>query len=394
MKRDELNNRIAKATGKQQTGLQKLGKTFTRIGFYRLARLTFSTIEKGLSQGISGFAKFDSQANQIMSSITSSSKILTASIGSILMPLLEVLEPAIKSISVTLANVGNAISKASAQMKGLTTYTKINTEYMEKYGEETKKSLLRFDKFETLSGADENSPYETADIKDAEDSFSGIAEIFFQLKDIISEILSMVKPLFDVILYNLKQSMPFIENIVKIVSGFINILAGLFNVMTGNFDDAWQYIKKGFVKMGEGLINLMINLINHIIQIVISPVKFIFQIFDKITGANTSSFFDKIKIPNVDWSGAYEAGGIPDKGSLFYAGEAGAELVHSMPSGNTGVTNIAQFKQAMVEAIYECSDVFYGGEGNVVLNLDGAEVARSRRFKAELNRTNSGLNLV
>jgi hypothetical protein len=28
-----------------------------------------------------------------------------------------------------------------------------------------------------------------------------------------------------------------------------------------------------------------------------------------------------------------------------------------------------------------------------VLNLDGAELARSKRFKSELNRTNAGLNL-
>ena len=63
-----------------------------------------------------------------------------------------------------------------------------------------------------------------------------------------------------------------------------------------------------------------------------------------------------------------------------------------MPSGQTGVTNIAQFKQAMLEALYE-----WGGSqsysGDVVLNLDGAEIARSKRFVGEMNRNNSGLNL-
>lgn len=89
----------------------------------------------------------------------------------------------------------------------------------------------------------------------------------------------------------------------------------------------------------------------------------------------------------------YANGGLVDSGSLFIAGEAGAELITTMPSGKTGVTNIAQFKQAMVEALYECSDIFQQTNGNVVLNLDGAEIARSKNFKSELNRTNSGLNL-
>ena len=89
----------------------------------------------------------------------------------------------------------------------------------------------------------------------------------------------------------------------------------------------------------------------------------------------------------------FAEGGRPEQGSLFIAGEAGAELVTTMPSGQTGVTNIAQFKQAMVEAIYECSDVFQQSGNDVVLNLDGAQIARSRAFKNELNRTNSGLKL-
>ena len=103
--------------------------------------------------------------------------------------------------------------------------------------------------------------------------------------------------------------------------------------------------------------------------------------------ASIKSLSSEIEIPQ------YANGGLVDSGSLFVAGEAGAELVTTMPSGQTGVTNIAQFKQAMVEAIYECSDVFQQSGESVVLNLDGAEIARSKSFKSELNRTNSGLNL-
>ena len=117
-------------------------------------------------------------------------------------------------------------------------------------------------------------------------------------------------------------------------------------------------------------------------QTFLSPLKWILD----IAGVDTSS----IGIPHIP---RLANGGMVSSGSLFIAGEAGAELVTTMPSGQTGVTNVAQFKQAMVEAIYECADVFQQPDGSVVLNLDGAEVARSKRFKSELNRTNSGLNL-
>lgn len=90
---------------------------------------------------------------------------------------------------------------------------------------------------------------------------------------------------------------------------------------------------------------------------------------------------------------AYENGGIAEKGDLFIANESGPELVYSGQNNSSSIMNISQFKQAMVEAIYECADVFQGSEGAVVVSLDGAEIARSKRFKSELNRTNSGLNL-
>lgn len=90
----------------------------------------------------------------------------------------------------------------------------------------------------------------------------------------------------------------------------------------------------------------------------------------------------------------YKNGGLVDSGSLFIAGEAGAELVTTMPSGHTGVTNIAQFKQATLEALYAWWDEakYDLPEGNS-FNIDGAQIARSKSFIAEMNRRNTGLGL-
>jgi hypothetical protein len=42
----------------------------------------------------------------------------------------------------------------------------------------------------------------------------------------------------------------------------------------------------------------------------------------------------------------YANGGMPEKGTMFVAGEAGAEMVYNTPSGQSGVANISQIAKA------------------------------------------------
>lgn len=51
--------------------------------------------------------------------------------------------------------------------------------------------------------------------------------------------------------------------------------------------------------------------------------------------------------------GKYANGGIPDKGSMFVAGEAGAEWVFDMPNGQSGVMNLQQIAQTMGQTSYQ-----------------------------------------
>ena len=47
----------------------------------------------------------------------------------------------------------------------------------------------------------------------------------------------------------------------------------------------------------------------------------------------------------------YANGGLPDKGTLFRAGEAGAEIVYNTPSGQSGVVNVQQIQMAFNGAL-------------------------------------------
>ena len=79
----------------------------------------------------------------------------------------------------------------------------------------------------------------------------------------------------------------------------------------------------------------------------------------------------------------YANGGLPDKGTLFRAGEAGAEIVYNTPSGQSGVVNIQQIEQAMYGAL-----VRYGktqGENGqpIVVYLDGEKVYQNTTAHAK-----------
>lgn len=75
--------------------------------------------------------------------------------------------------------------------------------------------------------------------------------------------------------------------------------------------------------------------------------------------------------------GKYAEGGLPDKGTMFIAGEAGAEMVYNMPSGQSGVANVTQIEQAFYNALIRYGRENNGGAINVNVNLDGQQLYRS-----------------
>ena len=65
-------------------------------------------------------------------------------------------------------------------------------------------------------------------------------------------------------------------------------------------------------------------------------------------------------------------GGLPQKGSLFVAGEAGAELVTNMGGGQSGVMNMEQLESAVARGIYVgMSSVDMKDDRPIYVNIDG-----------------------
>lgn len=78
----------------------------------------------------------------------------------------------------------------------------------------------------------------------------------------------------------------------------------------------------------------------------------------------------------------YANGGMPDKGTIFRAGEAGAEIVYNTPSGQSGVANIKQIEQAMYNALTRASSK---NGGKTVVAINGREVFTVVKEEARSN---------
>lgn len=81
--------------------------------------------------------------------------------------------------------------------------------------------------------------------------------------------------------------------------------------------------------------------------------------------------------------GLFANGGLPDKGTMFVAGEAGAEMVYNMPSGQSGVANVSQMKQAMYQAMVEYGRTQNGNNRPIVVYLDGEIVYQNTTSHAQ-----------
>ena len=68
--------------------------------------------------------------------------------------------------------------------------------------------------------------------------------------------------------------------------------------------------------------------------------------------------------------GAFAGGGVPDTGTLFYAGEAGAEVVANM-GHSTGVMNISQMQEAVASGNVEVVNAVYAMANAVVNAVNG-----------------------
>ena len=177
------------------------------------------------------------------------------------------------------------------------------------------------------------------------------------------------------------------SGLVDIWDGIIQFIDGVFS---GDFERAWD----GIVNIFKGVANIFISIAEFIVNAFITPIQaianainnFKISIPDWVPLVGGKSWNPQISVPQkVKIPRLAEGGMVPNTGSLFVAGERGAELVSNM-KGGTGVTNIEQFEVAMtnanteiVNAVYAMANMIVGAVNDKDTNvyLDSQKVGQS-----------------
>lgn len=436
-----IQEQIAKAEGKKpKVPLNNLLKSFGRIAMYRAARRTIQEITQAFMESIDGIAKYNSEFRDTMGSLQSGMDKAKASIGVAFYQVLILLEPLITQIANGIANLANSLAKVTANMRGVATYTKINTEYMKEYQSATQGTLLAFDTFTTLSsnqGIDYSKMFATGEdaldeskFSDTEKTLLNIFNIIKEIIDLVSSLWKAIEPILDPIINDLLPAItgllepiveiattiiemlsPAIESIIKVVSGVITqisgafkIISGLIKILTGDFEGAWDSIGEGFTDMVNGIANMFIGLGKFIIDalnllfVKSNPLFWILKAFGIDVGAKISSW-------NANWSAkawnpikSYATGGTYSSADMFYANENGrTELVTSTNTGGGAIMTIDMWAQISEMSVYNALAKYGAAQnGGVAINLDmnklGTAVASNVGFRNEANRRNVGLN--
>ena len=160
---------------------------------------------------------------------------------------------------------------------------------------------------------------------------------------------------FEDLITALEKINPLIAKATKLV-GVYKTNMGSFESATGgsggflnSIVDGAKGVINGLIGLFEGMVNGVIKAINFLIKglnkISINIPDWVPSIGGKKFGFNISTI-SEVKIPRL------ATGGIPDKGQLFVAREAGAELVGGFGS-RTGVMNNDQIVDAVSQGVYE-----------------------------------------
>jgi hypothetical protein len=118
-----------------------------------------------------------------------------------------------------------------------------------------------------------------------------------------------------------------------------------------------------FIKLLVDGINQLTEAINYLTGTQLLEDLGILQMLRDILDSLSSGWglFDRNKNKDANAT-MFSDGGLPDKGTMFVAGESGAEMVYNMSSGQSGVANIQQIAQATYQGTMSALRDWWGGQ--------------------------------
>lgn len=345
----------------------KLGKAIVRVAIYRAIRAAIKGIVQTIRQGLQAFAEFSPKFEQTMTALTSAGRNFKMSFTAAFAPILESIAPALIQIVNSFTQLNNKLAETIAYLKGAGEYTKVNTEYQEQYNKAV--NLLPFDKFNVLQqssyGGFEKAAVDTEKMAKNAPKLEKIKAYITSYKETLKAVVStlgkaweFVKSIFgeygDIILTVMKSSVDFSKLLWQVLGSLLNVVKVILNL---DFSKSIIYtsltLLSGVLTTIVGIAKTFLDILNSILNRDFSGfgerVKsyFNFGFTKNLWGRSRKGGFIKDFLKWKFHIGTYATGGLPDTGSLFLAGEHGAELVTNVGSGQSAVMNMQQLQQAI-----------------------------------------------
>ena len=137
---------------KTQNFLGKMWSKFKNVAFYRVVRTLLAQLTRSITAGLENIAKYNEDANNVMSAYKTEFTYIKNSLGAALLPILQSLLPTITRISDGFVDITNSIGKISAALNGQKSFLQAK-KYAQSYAdtlEEVKKSTVGFDELNIL----------------------------------------------------------------------------------------------------------------------------------------------------------------------------------------------------------------------------------------------------
>ena len=420
---------LRKQDGKvgKKSGFSKFLGQIKRVAIYRLIRAGLKAITSAFKDGIGALAQFDSGVNKTMSQLTTSFTVMKLSVSMALMPLLQAITPIIQQIAVGFANMANVIS---ASMSKTGKYTKIATDRLVAYNKAG--NVFDFDKFRALSkGGEASGLLEEGNVEDLNEELGESKFAYSAIFNVIKQISVLAGGLFETVrqIISAVVTSPITATLLNVAQTLIGIVAGVVNLInkSGSLKPIVNAILIGLTGWGAskvikgittlygkfGMLGVALTAITVALGIIGNWDNFskgtkiaITAISTLITVLTTAAFAalalnsamtlgTGVALAVTAFSagagmlkgfGLFADGGMPDKGSLFVAGESGAEFVYNMPSGQSGVANVQQIAQAMKAGCLAALQEYgasRGDLGDISFDLDGEQIYRNTTSHAK-----------
>ena len=261
-----------KETNKSAKGFQKFMKAFGRVAFYRIVRRLLQLIAQMIKQGIQNMAQFDSEFNQTMSNLKSSFEYVKNALGTMIAPIIQLLEPILTFLMDAFGDLANKIGEIMSAVNGKDTFAKA-TKSAEDYAKALNKASLGIDELNVIQTG--GSFEETAISDEAKDTAKDVRGIIEEIKGIIKEIMPLVKLIIDTAKDFIKRILPMIKPILEPIKRIIGMIVNLLTILVENTNESVNDSLIQFTEMVGQILDFVAELVNQLMPALVGIINVI-----------------------------------------------------------------------------------------------------------------------